>query len=115
MGIHKIVEETQTIIEKGCQTTILSNERWILHVARSGHNGTNFDTEIFVYSGSCSNLNCIGSDNNSGNGTTSEITFTSSIGVEYFIYVDGNGSSTGQFELSISCTNTCNANAGSWN
>ena len=81
----------------------------------TSNNGTNFDTEIFVYSGSCSNLNCIGSDNNSGNGTTSEITFTSTIGVEYFIYVDGNGSSTGQFELSISCTNTCNANAGSWN
>ena len=81
----------------------------------TSNNGTNFDTEIFVYSGSCSNLNCIGSDNNSGSGTTSEITFTSSIGVEYFIYVDGNGSATGQFELSISCTNTCNANAGSWN
>ena len=76
---------------------------------------TNFDTEIFVYSGACTNLTCVGSDNNSGSGTTSSITFTTTTGVEYFIYVDGNGSSNGQFVLSVSCINACNANAGSWN
>ena len=81
----------------------------------TSNTATNFDTEIFVYSGTCSNLTCIGSDNDSGSGTTSSITFTSTIGVEYFIYVDGNGTSNGQFVLSVSCVNACNANAGSWN
>ena len=81
----------------------------------TSNSATNFDTEIFVYSGTCSNLTCIGSDNNSGSGTTSSITFTTTTGVEYFIYVDGNGSSNGQFVLSVSCINACNANAGSWN
>ena len=77
-------------------------------------NGTNFDTEIFVYQGPCFSLSCIGSDNNSGSGTTSEITFTTVVGTEYLIYVDGNGTSAGQFVLSATCL-SCNANAGSWN
>ena len=76
--------------------------------------GTNFDTEILVYEGPCTNLVCLGSDNDSGAGTTSEITFTATIGTEYLIYVDGNGSSTGQFVLSVTCQ-SCNANAGTWN
>jgi hypothetical protein len=76
--------------------------------------GTNFDTQIFVYSGAPGSLNCIGSDNDSGTGTTSEYTFTANTGTDYYIYIDGNGSSIGQFEINISCT-SCNANAGNWN
>ena len=41
----------------------------------TSNSATNFDTEIFVYSGTCSNLTCIGSDNNSGSGTTSPLRF----------------------------------------
>ena len=76
--------------------------------------GTNFDTQIFVYSGAPGSLNCIGSDNNSGTGTTSEFTFTANTGTDYYIYIDGNGSSIGQMEISITCL-SCNANAGNWN
>ena len=46
----------------------------------------------------------------------SATTATSNLtGIEYFIYIDGNGTSNGQFVLSVSCINACNANAGSWN
>ena len=77
------------------------------------HPITNFDTEIFVYEGPCSNLTCVGSDNNTGNGTTSEFTFTSNAGISYLIYVDGNGSSIGEFGISFTCQ-SCDADAGTW-
>jgi len=66
---------------------------------------TNFDTEINVYSGSCASLVCIGGNDNGG-GTiapnSSVYTFNSSIGTDYFIYIDG-VSDEGQFELTVSC------------
>ena len=74
---------------------------------------TNFDTEINIYEGPCTSLVCIGGDDDSGTGTTSEYTFTPANGTEYFIYVDGKGSAEGQFEISLTCS-TCAANAGSW-
>ena len=76
--------------------------------------GTNFDTQIFVYSGFPGSLSCVGSDNDSGTGTTSEFTFTANTGTDYYIYIDGNGSSIGQMEISVTCV-SCNANAGNWN
>ena len=78
---------------------------------------TNFNTEIFVYSGSCGTLTCIGSDNDSGTGSTSTYKFKSLVGTNYYIYVDGNGVSEGQYEVSLNCISlpSCNANAGSWN
>jgi len=76
--------------------------------------GTNFDTDINIFSGSCGSLSCIGGDTDSGTGTTSSYTFTATNAVTYFIYVDGNGATEGQFEISLTCTG-CNANAGSWN
>jgi hypothetical protein len=76
--------------------------------------GTNFDTQIFVYSGAPGSLSCVGSDNDSGAGTSSEFTFTANTGTDYYIYIDGNGSSIGQMEISITCV-SCNANAGNWN
>lgn len=75
--------------------------------------GTNFDTDINVFSGSCGSLTCIGGDTDSGTGTTSSYTFTTTSGVDYYVYVDGNGSAEGQFEISLSCA-SCNANAGVW-
>ena len=77
------------------------------------HPITNFDTEIFVYEGPCTNLTCIGADNNSGNGTSSEFTFTSNAGISYLIYVDGNGSSIGEFGITFTCQ-SCDADAGIW-
>tara|TARA_B100001287_G_scaffold35706_1_gene25278 strand:- start:1708 stop:3378 length:1671 start_codon:yes stop_codon:yes gene_type:complete len=77
---------------------------------------TNFDTQLFLYSGSCDNLNCLDSDNNSGSGETSKIEFTAEDGVNYYIYVSGNNSSgnpNGRFGLSVICVD-CEAEAGNW-
>ena len=75
--------------------------------------GTNFDTQLNVYSGSCGSLTCVGGDDDSGTGTTSEYTFTAASGTTYYIYVDGDGTAEGQFELSVSCI-ACPADAGTW-
>ena len=77
---------------------------------------TNYDTQLFLYSGDCDNLVCEDSDDNTGTGETSEIEFTTVDGTEYYIYVGGDESSTnseGQFSLSIACEG-CDANAGNW-
>ncbi|HNQ69080.1 MAG TPA: hypothetical protein PKN32_11930 [Bacteroidales bacterium] len=77
--------------------------------------GTNFDTEINVFVGPCTALTCVGGDNDGGTGMTSSYTFTTTTGVEYFIYVDGDGSAIGQFEISLTCNSTpCDADAGVW-
>ncbi len=82
------------------------------------NSGTNFDTQINVYSGSCGSLVCIGGDDDSGNGTTSTITFLSVLGTTYHIYVDGDGAAEGQFEISLSCVANDNyywvGGAGNW-
>lgn len=75
---------------------------------------TNFDTEINVYEGPCGSLTCVGGDDNSGTGSTSEYTFTTVSGTEYYVYVDGNGAAEGEFAISLTCS-ACNANAGTWN
>lgn len=77
---------------------------------------TNFDTQLFLYSGDCDNLVCEGSDDNNGTGETSEIEFTAENGTEYYIYVSGDNSSAnpeGQFVLSVTCVG-CEAEAGNW-
>jgi hypothetical protein len=76
--------------------------------------GTNFDTDLNIYEGPCGSLNCIGGDTDSGTGTTSSYTLNTTNGVDYYIYVDGNGSAEGQFEISITCS-SCDADAGTWN
>jgi len=80
---------------------------------------TNFDTQINIYSGSCNSLSCVAADDDSGAGQTSEVTFTATSGITYYIYVDGDespdggSSSEGQFEISLSCV-ACPADAGAW-
>ena len=78
---------------------------------------TNYDTQLFLYSGDCDNLNCLDSDDNSGSGETSEIEFTSVDNLVYYIYVGGDNSSVnylGQFGLSLNCNN-CNSTTDSIN
>jgi hypothetical protein len=76
--------------------------------------GTNFDTQINIFTGTCGSLVCVGGDDDSGTGTTSSYTFTAANGTEYLIYVDGDGAAEGQFEISISCADVCIANPGTW-
>ena len=65
--------------------------------------GTDFDTEINVFSGSCGALVCVGGDDDSGTGTTSEFTWTSVNGTDYYIYIDGNVLAEGQVEVGLTC------------
>ncbi len=76
--------------------------------------GTNFDTQINVFSGTCGSLVCEGGDDDSGTGTSSSITFVAANGTDYYIYVDGDGAAEGQFEISLTCVDACNANPGTW-
>ncbi len=61
-----------------------------------------FDTKIQVWEGSCDALNCItGIDDACG--LQSEVSFISSTGASYFVYVFGYGTSTGDYTLDVTC------------
>jgi hypothetical protein len=53
----------------------------------------NHDTRMHIYSGTCSTLNCIGGDDDSGPNQTSVASFTALRGVPYYIAFDDNWSS----------------------
>ncbi|RZW55539.1 MAG: T9SS type A sorting domain-containing protein, partial [Flavobacteriaceae bacterium] len=65
--------------------------------------GTDYDTKLNVYSGSCEALACVGGNDDGGTGLTSELTFASVEGETYYIYVNGFTSNTGNFVLSVDC------------
>ncbi len=62
-----------------------------------------FDSKINVYSGTCGTLVCVGG-NDDGCGTRSTVTFSSSVGTDYYILVTGFGSGTSAFTFNVSCT-----------
>jgi len=74
-------------------------------VTASTCNAATFDTKISVFSGSCTALNCIGGVDDSPGcaGFTTQFSWSTVPGVDYFILVHGFGSATGNFTLSISC------------
>jgi Leucine-rich repeat (LRR) protein len=62
--------------------------------------GTNFDTEIQVFTGSCGALTCVGGDDDGGDGSghqfDSKFCFvTTASSTDYYIYVDGHNSAIG--------------------
>jgi len=69
---------------------------------------TNFDTQIGVFSGSCTALTCVAGNNDdytcASNNRNSTVTFTSAPGVTYYIWVTGKLSSRGAFSMSVACT-----------
>jgi hypothetical protein len=65
---------------------------------------SDYDTKIQVYSGACDALVCEGGNDDSC-GLQSEFAFTSVVGTEYFFYVFGFGTSTGNYELVVTCSN----------
>lgn len=61
-----------------------------------------FDTVIDVYTGSCGSLTCYASNDQACPGGTSEVTFSTTAGQSYYVYVSGYFTgSAGLFELSI--------------
>ena len=70
----------------------------------------NYDTRLSIYNGDCSNLSCVAAnDDQSGcTGYTSEASFTSVIGTEYFVLVHGYSSGdVGEFNLTVTCSPAC--------
>ncbi len=69
---------------------------------------TGWDVEVAVYSGSCGSFTCVGSSNLGISGTAEEVTFTSTLGVTYFINI-GHHSGTideseGVFNINVTST-----------
>ena len=88
---------------------------WYVYTAQPGeiitvttdNSLTPFDTEIQVFSGDCGNLVCVGGDDDGGdNAALSTICWESTsttdrANVDYFIYVDGHLTNSGDFTLDI--------------
>lgn len=78
--------------------------------------GTTFDTKIQVYSGTCSSLTCVdGNDDDAGctfSATRSKVTWTSSPGVDYYIYVYPFSGTGGTFVLNLISGPPCSAPTG---
>lgn len=65
--------------------------------------GSAYDTKIQVYEGTCGGLVCV-TGNDDSCGLQSEVLFASNAGTQYYIYVFGFGTSTGNYTLDITCT-----------
>lgn len=76
--------------------------------------GTNYDSKLSVYTGSCASLTCV-DGNDDACGLQSEVLFNSISGQSYYILVHGFGSATGSYSLDITCVtpppndNACDA------
>ncbi|WP_310391394.1 T9SS type A sorting domain-containing protein [Hymenobacter sp.] len=73
----------------------------------SGPSAPAGDTKVFVYSGSCGALTCVGSsDDFAGcgtNATASSVTFPTVTGTNYYIFVQFFGTATGAFGVNVTC------------
>lgn len=69
--------------------------------------GTNYDTRLRVFEGTCTALTCVDGDDDDANcglsGLRSTVGWNSTAGQSYYILVHGFGTSEGDFELSLSC------------
>lgn len=92
----------------GPQCTISANGRgiWYFFVGGGGTvraeiSDAVFNAKLIVFSGSCSNVGCVG--NNDGSSNTAVVTFPTMIGVKYYLLVTGNDfDDTGTFVLKVS-------------
>ena len=67
---------------------------------------TNFDTELFLFTGTCGNYTCVAGNDDvacSSNAGSSAITFASTAGVKYLLFVSGYGNDQGRFLLNTTC------------
>ncbi|MBK8567598.1 MAG: hypothetical protein IPN76_30850 [Saprospiraceae bacterium] len=66
--------------------------------------GTNYDSQIDIYTGSCGSLTCVGG-NDDFCSPASEITWSTTLGTTYYIRVHGFAGSVGNFSLNVTCAN----------
>ena len=67
---------------------------------------TNFDTELFLFTGTCGNYTCVRGNDDvtcSAHAGSSAITFPSVLGVKYLVFVSGYRNNQGRFVLGTSC------------
>ncbi len=68
--------------------------------------GSDYDTKLGVFTNTCSDLVCVGGNDDSTcsfSGLRSTVTFATTNGQDYYIYVTGFGAATGTYEVSVSC------------
>ena len=93
-----------------CGTSISSAGVWYTFPGTGGQmtlstcpNNT-YDTKLNVYSGDCTELECVaGNDDITGGVLCSSVTFLSALGTSYHVLVQGYDGETGDFELSLTC------------
>ena len=70
--------------------------------------GSNYDTRLNVYSGICGALTCVTGNDDSGAcpgfSLLSSVTFATTVGTNYYVYVNGFGAQIGNFTLNVTCT-----------
>lgn len=64
--------------------------------------GSSYDTKIQVYSGSCGALACV-TGNDDFCGLQSQVSWAAASGTDYYIFVGGYSSATGNYSLTMSC------------
>ncbi len=68
--------------------------------------GTNYDTKLFVFTGTCGSYTCVIGNDDASCGvisTASAVTFASVAGTNYFVFVSGFNSERGNFTLTATC------------
>lgn len=101
----------------GTGTTDFSEGVWFVYTSTSANEsitvatdnvGTDFDTEIMVYEGSCGSLTCVGGDDDGGDGTGQQfdskfcwVSTANFAPVDYYIYIDGHSGATGNYAVSL--------------
>ena len=103
------VGATPETVPVGCYANNLSGSVWYTFTG-NGQNillslcvGTTFDTQLSIFTGSCTALACYGF-NDDGCGVQSQGLISSVPGVQYFVRVSGYGLASGPFQLSMTCT-----------
>ncbi|GAA4352157.1 hypothetical protein GCM10023185_11550 [Hymenobacter saemangeumensis] len=64
---------------------------------------TNYDSKLFVFTGTCGNYTCVTGDDDGCGTTASSVSFASVAGTQYLIYVSGWDRSEGTFTLTLNC------------
>jgi hypothetical protein len=65
--------------------------------------GSDYDTKLAVFTGSCGSFTCVGGNDDGGPGFTSQLEFDTEDGESYYIYVTGFSSASGLYTLSLEC------------
>ncbi|MFT6503366.1 MAG: hypothetical protein ACJASQ_003501 [Crocinitomicaceae bacterium] len=66
-----------------------------------------YDTKIWVFTGTCGSLTCVTGDDDSGTGSLSLVSFATAASTTYYIVIGGSGTAEGAYQLDISNSGYC--------